>query len=138
MKNRNFYILVILFLVFANPVHSQSWKWSNPLPQGNNLNSSFFFSPQQGLVVGDAGTIMLTTDNGVNWQKVTAPTYENLNSVCFPTVTTGYCVGRNGTVLKSTDGGFTWLAIPSGFNTNLNAVFFTSELTGYAVGAGRN
>lgn len=134
MKNRNFHILVILFLVFTNPIHSQSWNWSNPLPQGNNLNSSFFFSQQQGLVVGDAGTILFTTDNGVNWQKVTAPTYENLNSVCFPTVTTGYCVGRNGTVLKSTDGGFTWLAIPSGFNTNLNAVYFTSELTGYAVG----
>jgi len=43
------------------------WLWQNPLPQGNSLNAVSFIDTLTATAVGDAGTILRTTDGGITW-----------------------------------------------------------------------
>ena len=62
-----------------------------------------------GVAVGDAGTIVRSTDPaGEVWAKVAAPTTENLRGVHFWDGQSGWAVGDAGTILHTDDGGKTW------------------------------
>ncbi len=54
----------------------EEWAWSNPLPQGHNLNS-IVWSGDKFVAVGDYGTI-LTSHNGVSWTVCESGTREEL------------------------------------------------------------
>jgi len=73
---------------------------------GSPLKSVYFTSVDTGYAVGDNGTILKTTDGGINWLTQNSCTDVNLYSVHFPSVDTGYVVGDCGTILKTTDGGW--------------------------------
>jgi hypothetical protein len=56
-----FFLLCFSFIsIFAFP----QWRWENPLPQGNQLESVFFTDPTTGYVVGQTGTILKTGNGG--------------------------------------------------------------------------
>jgi photosystem II stability/assembly factor-like uncharacterized protein len=101
-----------------------------------NLNGVFFVSDgREGWAVGDAGTIMHTTDAGVTWRSQISQTSANLNAVFFAHPDTGWVVGNLGTVLRTDDRGATWTRLLLGFGENLNAVHFANRDTGYVVGS---
>ncbi|MCP4596788.1 MAG: glycosyl hydrolase [Neptuniibacter sp.] len=61
-----------------------------------------------GLVaVGEFGSILIS-DQGSNWQMVTAPVESSLMAIDFQDATTGIAAGLEGVLLKTTDGGFNW------------------------------
>src|SRR5258708_29834863 len=94
----------IVFLVFVSitTTHPQAWKWINPKPQGNPLHSVYFINRDSGFCVGDAGTIMRTTDGGELWNVKTCVTGIDLNGVYFPAHgVTGYVVGNCAPLLKA-------------------------------------
>ncbi|GEM_PF-5674426 len=103
------------------------------MPVGPALHGVSFGNGTTGSAVGDSGTILHTTNTGVNWFPNTSPTSQNLNAVSFPSANVGYAVGNAGTVLKTTNA-TTWLAQTSGTAQNLNGAFFSSNSAGYAVG----
>lgn len=56
---------IVLHLTLQCEMNAQSgWFWQNPLPTGNSLNDVSFSDPHHGFVVGDAGTILYTSDGG--------------------------------------------------------------------------
>ena len=122
----------ILFLTFNSAI-AQNLSWQNPLPQGNNLSSVYFPNATTGYIVGDAGTILKTTDAGTSWTTQISGTFNGLTSVCFIGVDTGYAIGGSSTILKTTDGGNTWVLQAGGLPL-LTSVFFTNANIGYAVG----
>ena len=68
------------------------------------------------VVVGDNGTILKTTNGGVNWVQKTSGTNLKLMKVQFPTQNIGYIIGfntSNGSALlfKTIDAGETWTSI---------------------------
>jgi hypothetical protein len=64
-------------------------------------------------VVGDAGTVLKTTDAGAHWTPVTSGTTANLYSIIHPENGLFFAVGSGGTILRSTDPtGATWTQIP--------------------------
>ncbi len=72
------------------------------------LRSVCFINENTGLVVGDVGTILKTTDGGTVWTTISSGTTKNLNSVDFPKADTGFAAGDSGIILKTMDGGSTW------------------------------
>ena len=94
------------------------------------------------IAVGGGGTIIRTTDAGLNW-SIQRKTYagEDLNAVSFVDSLNGIAVGysnhssTNGTLLlHSTDGGQTWANLAAGLQMWLEDVAFWDRENGVAVG----
>src|SRR5687768_15617241 len=79
------------------------WFWQNPNPQGNNLLAVTFVNATTGWTVGDAGTILSTSDAGDSWILETSGTTQHLNGVAFANAAQGWAVGDAGTILTTVD-----------------------------------
>ena len=103
----------------------------------NNLNGVYFQpNGRDGIAVGDAGTIVRTTDAGVTWAAQPSNTAFNLNDVWFTTKGTGFAVGHGGTIMRTRNGGTNWTRLLTvGASANLYGVWFADTLRGWAVGA---
>ncbi len=95
------------------PLPALSWRWLNPLPQGNQFTSLAFSGTGTGWAVGTHGTIAGTTDGGAGWRGQQSPTTADLFSVAAATTDRAWAVGAGGTILRTADGGATWSAAPS-------------------------
>jgi len=83
----------------------------------NELKSVYFTNANTGYIVGGLateygccqiryeGTILKTTDGGINWTPQTGAETNYLYSVCFIDDSIGFAVGTNGLILKTTTGG---------------------------------
>jgi photosystem II stability/assembly factor-like uncharacterized protein len=99
----------------------------------NNLNGAYLLDSGVGFVVGDAGTIVKTTNAGMTWSPLTSGTTNALHDVYFFDATQGVAVGEQGLILRTTDGGGGWQGVTSGVKDGLRAVSF-SGVNGIAAG----
>jgi photosystem II stability/assembly factor-like uncharacterized protein len=91
----------------------------------DNLNSGYLLDSAVGFVVGDAGTILKTTDAGMTWSPLTSGTTNALYDVYFFDATQGVAVGEQGLILRTTDGGAGWQGVTSGVKDALRSVSFS-------------
>ncbi|MGL2966630.1 T9SS type A sorting domain-containing protein [Flavobacterium sp. XGLA_31] len=126
-------IILILLLLTSVSFRAQYW-----FPQNSgvtqNLNDVYGLSANVVVIVGNAGTILKTTDGGEHWIQKPSGTIQNLTKVQFVNTTTGYAVGENGTLLKTTDSGESWINIPTGITTNLYGLSCLNENLFYISG----
>ncbi|MDP3149076.1 MAG: LamG-like jellyroll fold domain-containing protein [Ignavibacteria bacterium] len=127
-----FMILLFFSLTLVNRSFSQ---WI-PQTSGttNELHSVHFTDLNNGWTVGYNGTILRTTDSGINWTTQTSGTTNFLYSVYFTDLNKGWAVGEAGTILKTTDGGSNWATQTSGAAYDLYSVHFIDSDTGWTVG----
>ena len=90
----------------------------------NNLNGAYLLDSGVGFAVGDAGTILRTTDAGMTWSPLTSGTTNALHDVYFFDPTQGVAVGDQGLIRRTTDGGTNWQTITSGVEVTLQSVAF--------------
>ena len=74
----------------------------------SDLNAVYFVDSQSGWAVGDAGTILKTTNGGQTWSVYTIPSQADLLDVFFYDASNGWAVGDNATFAKTTNGGASW------------------------------
>ncbi|HQF43480.1 MAG TPA: YCF48-related protein, partial [Ignavibacteriaceae bacterium] len=86
--------------------------------------------------VGSNGTILKTTNSGVNWIAQTSGTTKALTSINFIDSNTGWAVGASGTILKTTNGGEVWFTQSSGISREIKSVCFIDSNTGWVAYAG--
>src|SRR2546423_3674030 len=116
---------LILSLVFLSSL-SVFGQWSVAKSgTTNNLNGIYLLDSGIGFAVGDAGTILKTTDAGMTWSLLTSGTTNTLNDVYFFDATQGVAVGDTGVILRTTDGGAGWQSIVSGVKDALRSVSFS-------------
>jgi len=84
--------------------------------------------------VGNNGTIIITTDGGINWSSQTSGTSNSLNSVFFTDEYNGWVVGQSGIILYTSDGGTYWNVQTSNTSNNLQTVYFIDANNGWAAG----
>ncbi|MSU24644.1 MAG: hypothetical protein EXS32_12585 [Opitutus sp.] len=61
------------------------------------------------VVVGERGSILVSSDNGLTWQAATVPTLATLTGVSFaPGTPRGWAVGHDALILTTADAGRTW------------------------------
>jgi photosystem II stability/assembly factor-like uncharacterized protein len=125
------YCTIFLFLFNITSYSQETWTWSYPAPQGNNLNSVTWVSGSIFVAVGDYGTILRTTNDGTDWSVISSGTTTKLNKVHFCSAETGYSVGQAGIILKTSNGGSVWTSLSFPDATNLTSLYFTDALTGF-------
>ncbi len=135
-------IIFIFFLILNEPLLCQSsgWFFINPQPTNMTLNSVKFFDQNNALAIGYYGTVMRTTNGGLNWSNPLSTTaitgLEKLHYFVmnFFNGNTGIIIGDNsqGTskLFKTTDMGATWTFV-SQFTANARAMHFINQNTGW-------
>ena len=91
----------------------------------NNLNGAYLLDSGIAFVVGDAGTILKSTDAGATWAPLLSGTTNILHAVYFFDANQGVAVGDQGLILRTTDGGAMWQSVASGVEDALRSVFFS-------------
>ena len=125
----------VFFILACVKLYSQSYGWfSQSSGTSNNLNGVYFASSTTGIIVGQSGTILRTTNGGTNWNAVTSGTSVHLFAVYFVNGNTGWVVGDVGVILKTTNGGVSWSSQTSNVGYQLRSVGFINTTTGYVAG----
>ena len=124
---------VLLTLTISSQIFPQ-WEWLNPHPHGNaNNRIAFGSNSNEYTIVGNAGIIMKTTNDGLDWSIQNSGTEVNLKDI-YLSGDDGVVVGNSGTILRTTNGGNTWSSVNSGTSTNLTAVAFPTSNSGIITG----
>lgn len=134
---KKYSIALVLSLIIATIAMGQEyWHWQNPIPQGNKLNNLWIFNSQVILAVGDVGTIIKTTDGGLNWSvsHYSGGITSDLYTVFFIDQDIGWAAGGNGKVLKTDDGGISWSVYSIKDSLAINGLFFQDSQKGWGVG----
>jgi len=111
---------------FSTILHSAdagaSWAtWS--LDEDIYLTTIQFVDQQHGIVSGEFGTVLLTDDGGLNWNRADdLPDSFYPQSAYFTSTDTGWIVGLNGTIWKTDNGGQAWQRMQNGINTPLYGI----------------
>jgi photosystem II stability/assembly factor-like uncharacterized protein len=134
MKHLLITIIITLFLTIPNFVQS-GWTVLNS-GTSEVLNSIDFPSSLIGYVVGKNGTVLKTTDGGLNWSIIPSGISDHLESVYFINNNLGFTGGWYGALHKTTNGGINWSPVTgiSGAGSLYSIIFFDS-LIGLAGGA---
>ena len=129
------FLQILLFLILITPSYYPQWTNQNPVPDGNDLWSTFFID-DTGWIVGSGGFIIKTTNAGLDWVEQNSGTTDILKSVQFINPSTGWICGEGGLILKTTNGGSNWFSLTSGTTEHLTDIHFYDPDTGYVVGFG--
>ena len=139
---KGFYEKVISYSQFSinsgllDPFAQEGWFWQNPLPQGNDLLSVSFFDSETGFAIGLGGTILRTTNGGIDWQRQTGLIGNNFNSILTTSINNAIAVGDSGKVFNTTNGGLNWIQQTSGTIKPLYNISFYDENNGMVGGFG--
>lgn len=139
MKNifinmRRFILLILIAGFFYNVNYSQI-KWQKQTSGVTSLLAYVdFININKGLVVGDSGIILRTTDGGKNWTKINTSFPNDLSSVVFASENVAFASGSNGLIIKSIDGGLTWTSLNTSQSNVLYSVNSIDGSVGYSTG----
>lgn len=135
MKKIIYCFTLSFLLLFSNYLFSQQTGWySQTSGTTSNLNSTWFQNTSTGIVVGNAGAILRTTNGGTNWVIQSSGTTMHLFSVYFANQSTGWVVGDLGTILKTTNAGVSWNTQTSNTYYQLRSISFQNATTGFIAG----
>jgi len=128
-------LIVLPFLLFLFPPllafgQVASWKWQNPLPQGNALRGVWGSSGSNVFAVGGPGTILHY--DGSSWSEMSSGTTYDLTGVWGSSGSDVFAVGSGGTILHYD--GSTWSEMSSGTTYDLTGVWGSSGSDVFAVG----
>ena len=84
--------------------------------------------------MGEFGTVLHTTDGGVNWYFQASSTTKSLRSVFFIEDDMGWAVGDEGEIIAKTSSSVPWASQSSGTANDLYSVYFVNHSLGWAVG----
>ena len=124
----------ILIALFIPSIAFSQWVQQNPLTPAKKLYSASFIDIITGWAVGDSGTIIKTTNGGLNWEYHNLINRMYLFGVKFISSTTGYIAADSGRVYKTTDGGNSWVYYSTGTYDRLLCISFPDVNTGYCAG----
>ncbi len=100
-----------------------------------DLYSIVFTDSENGWIAGGGGTLLNTTDGGVNWEMIKRTDQDRFDDIFFADEMNGWIAGSNGQIRKTTDGGQNWEIIETDATANLHSITFTDPDNGWASGA---
>jgi len=133
MKSKILLFSFFLFYFFSTVFSQTGWI---QLYSGTtvHLKSVYFFDAETGLVVGNSGTMLKTTNGGLNWSAITSGTTGNIMQIQFPVATTGYYLDGLGHLGKTTDSGINWTFACTFSPQTIQSIFFVDANIGHGGG----
>ena len=127
-------IFIVLTLLSQNCSYSQ-WI-QQPTPTTQHLYDIFFINSNTGWSCGLSGTLLKTTDGGINWVSINTGLTQTISSICFVNLNTGWiCTRVESAIFKSTNSGLNWFKQLDTYHT-LEALEFVDSLFGWAAAFG--
>lgn len=108
---------LFLFLCLGTITSSAQFTHCAYVPTDRDLWDVYFIDEHTGIVVGDKGTILRSTDGGLIWTQVMSNDTIDFKKIKFFDDQTGIALGSH--IFKTSDAGKTWAQV----NLN-NSVFF--------------
>lgn len=137
--------LIFYFLVTGNLLAQNYWL---PLatPVSRDLRDLYFLDSLRGWVSGDAGTILRTTNGGINWTNLNSGVTTDIYEIFFLNANTGWAITWNlehpdyySIIMNTTDGGNSWTSTRFPVNEEFYyTIYFLNENTGFLGGAPPN
>jgi len=125
------FISALIFLA-ANNLFSQ---WHEQVSNTTNwLHHVHFIDINTGIVCGSYGTILKTSNGGINWTVQHGGDSTDLLSCILLDANTGFAVG-NTKILKTTNGGLNWNTTTLTLHSEFNTISFLDNNTGFALGS---
>ena len=122
-------LFIFLAMLFAVNLNAQTSGWTiQPGPTTQNLRGIAFSDASTWIAVGDAGTILRSSDGGINWTTISSPVTDALRGVSMRG-NLGVAVGTAGRVVRTTDGGLSWTEIPRPTTKILFSVSMGNSMT---------
>ena len=91
-----------------------------------------FYNPDYGMVGGENGKVLVTTDGGINWITGNAGGIGMISGIHLLDEQNAFVAGTPEQVYKTTDCGLTWVSDFNGSNTiSFYKIRFTENLTGF-------
>jgi photosystem II stability/assembly factor-like uncharacterized protein len=115
-------------------------NWTSVTLNSVNLSGIWFANSQVGWAVGSGGTILYSSNGGLNWTQQTSPINRLLAKVCFINAQTGWATGgwQDGSsfpVIKTTNGGQNWTDQSFGSTAySCESIHFINDQTGWVGG----
>jgi photosystem II stability/assembly factor-like uncharacterized protein len=91
-----------------------------------------FTSPATGIIVGQGGRILKTTDGGNTWVIKNSGINADLFTLHFIDPNNGWAAGDYGKIIMTADGGETWTNIPTPNTAIIGTIWFTNTNKGWA------
>jgi len=134
--NKLFTTFLIIISAISINIYAQSvWQWQQPQPTGNFMWSVDFVDENTGYAAGDVGTVMKTTNGGMNWETKTVNPDLKILGMCFYDSDLGFVSGtNNGSVYRTTNGGENWSLVLTAGVIAMWEINFPTRNTGYVVG----
>jgi len=112
-----------------------SWEeFTSPLYIIGPIRSICFGDMNNGLMVGNFGPILKTTDGGLNWDTIPNPSNVILNKIRYFDPDHPVTIGYQGKIMLSSDGGLTWNGTPTGCTSALVDICIIDSLHAWVVG----
>jgi photosystem II stability/assembly factor-like uncharacterized protein len=116
------------------------WTHQNSGTQ-KHFHNLYFISENLGWVCGDDGTILKTTNGGIDWNSQNIGTLDNVHAIFFIDSLFGWAVlyefspTRHGIIIHTTDGGNSWNVQLSIWDYTLHSIHFADGNNGWASGS---
>ncbi len=127
-------LIYISFLIFTSFKADAGWFHQNSGTSAN-LKSVIFNHGNENIAwaCGENGTILYTSNGGLNWMQQNSGTVDDLYAIVFMEISGGpvYACGENGIILRTSDNGSIWNVIPSNVSVTLRDI---SDFNFVAVG----
>lgn len=141
MSKIKFYILLIVFINFANCYPQSSWE-KIKTPTDFNLFKVFFLDSLHCWVAGDSGVILFSDDSGDSWRLQNSGVNNFISDIYFLNENLGWAVSYDfeginirSKILKTTNGGLNWQNDNyRRLNVILTTICFIDSLTGWIGG----
>jgi photosystem II stability/assembly factor-like uncharacterized protein len=131
MRKLLFYLLAFFY---AGNIYAQSGWFDQYSGVTKTLRAVDFANANTGVIVGDDGTILRTTNRGDNWILFPSITQDQLIKIEFLNNATGYILPAGVThIYKSTNSGLNWFSIQTPYQTKTHMCFVHAD-TGYIMG----
>jgi hypothetical protein len=125
--------LTSLQAIDSNVFTTSSWVSTDTFAT-TNIHGLAWGSSSTVYAFGFTGTILQSTNAGVDWTAQTSGTTNNLTDGACLSVTSCWASGNSGTILHTSDGS-TWSAQTSNTASNLNGIALVDSSHAWAVGA---
>ena len=116
-------------LILRSQDNGETWLPNGQ--EGDNYQDVFFISNEIGWIVGQAGSILKTTDAGNSWSELRKPTAhgkDNLLKIHFTDEDRGVVVGEEGIVWYTQDGGDSWAVVDNLPDYDYTAVYVHDDI----------
>jgi photosystem II stability/assembly factor-like uncharacterized protein len=150
MKKLKQLILILLFVCVSTEAYSVDYWLTLNTPTTRFLRTCYFLDSLSGWAAGDSGTIIHTTDGGLNWiLQDTDIDEDHINDIFFLNENLGWALAWDITfdtsstygtiILKTTNGGTNWESKRYAVNDIfINTIIFLDSLNGFMGGVPQN